>query len=439
MQHYFLLLPCLISLFWFLGYLLMSPSSPLHRRLEFFFAVCSLYLFMAFFTYDDFGQRYILHFYSLGQMVSLSITPVLIAYLDHFSKGRKHVVMLNVCWTFPFVHILMCMETVFVAGYVNALPVMHNIFDGLPPFTSAPDRAMIVFVAAISYVYKAFVMVGVIFFITRMALVFIKGGYSLKDLFMFYFRGGQANTHSVQYSTSLIMILLLVVMVVLGKGDAAGNPWVVLLLCVLASFVLSMIGLVGTVGPDSRQSVKSLLDRLRFRVPAYVQQEKAAEPAKAGVDMVVKQHADQVIQSSIYGSSAASQPLKPLMTVEADELVLFGQNFEKCVLYDRLFLEQGISLYDISEKLGVKKEFLADFIGETYGMTFLNYISMLRVDYSIQFILDHPDATQKEIANACGYPSAPAFNAVFRKVTGITPKIWTDRYTELKQRNDINS
>lgn len=439
MQHYFLLLPCLISLFWFLGYLLMSPSSSLHRRLEFFFAVCSLYLFAVFFTYDDFGQRYILHFYSLGQMVSLFMTPVLIAYLDHFSKGRKHVVMLNVCWTFPFVHILMCMETVFVAGYVNALPVMHNIFDGLPPFTSAPDRAMIVFVAAISYVYKALVMLGALFFVTKMTTAFIKGGYSLKDLFLFYFRGGQANTLSVQYSTSFIMILLLVIMVVVGKGDVSGNPWVALLLCILASFVLSMIGLVGTVGPDSRQSVKNLLDRLRFRIPSYVQQEQAAEPVSSGVDLVVRQHADKVIQSSIYGSSVATQPLKPQLTGEYDELVLLGQNFEKTVLYDRLFLEQGISLYDISQKLGVKKEFLADYIGEAYGMTFLNYVSMLRVDYSIQFMLDHPDATQKEIANACGYPSAPAFNAVFRKVTGITPKIWTDRYAELRQRNDINS
>lgn len=348
--------------------------------------------------------------------------------------------MFNICCTLPFVHIMMCMETTFVAGYVNALNVLNNILLGVPPFTSSPDRSLLVFLACINYVYKSFVITGFIYFVIRMTSVFIGGDRSLKDLFMFYLRGGQASTHVVQYSTSFVMIMLLVILVVFGKGNATGNVWVVLAMCVLACVVLSLIALVGSVGPDSRQSVGGLLDRLRFRVPVYIQDEPRVEPAGNSSDnVVVQQHADMVMQSSIYGASWSPQPLN-MQSQEgtSDELALLEQNFEKCVLYDRMFLEQGVSLFDVAEKLGVKKGFLADYVGETYGMTFLNYISMLRVNYAEQYILNHPDATQKEIANACGYPSAPAFNAVFRKMTGITPKIWMDRYTELMHRNKTN-
>ena len=51
--------------------------------------------------------------------------------------------MFNICCTLPFVHIMMCMETTFVAGYVNALNVLNNILLGVPPFTSSPDRNLL--------------------------------------------------------------------------------------------------------------------------------------------------------------------------------------------------------------------------------------------------------------------------------------------------------
>ena len=51
-------------------------------------------------------------------------------------------------------------------------------------------------------------------------------------------------------------------------------------------------------------------------------------------------------------------------------------------------------------------------------------ITILRVDYAEQYILSHREARQDEIAEACGFLSASSFNTTFKKVTGMTPKVW---------------
>ena len=41
-----------------------------------------------------------------------------------------------------------------------------------------------------------------------------------------------------------------------------------------------------------------------------------------------------------------------------------------------------------------------------------------------QYLLHHRDARQSDLAAACGFPNASAFNNVFKKITGVTPKKW---------------
>ena len=112
----------------------------------------------------------------------------------------------------------------------------------------------------------------------------------------------------------------------------------------------------------------------------------------------------------------------------------FGVAFEKLMLDGKLYLSRDLTLSSVADSLRVEKNVLADYMESTYGMSFYNYLNMLRVDYAEQYILDHDDLTQQEIAVACGFSSASAFNTSFSKLTGVTPKIWKARYTEMSKR-----
>ena len=48
----------------------------------------------------------------------------------------------------------------------------------------------------------------------------------------------------------------------------------------------------------------------------------------------------------------------------------------------------------------------------------------LRIDYAEQYLIHNKGAKQTDIAAACGFPNASSFNNIFKKITGVTPKIW---------------
>ena len=98
--------------------------------------------------------------------------------------------------------------------------------------------------------------------------------------------------------------------------------------------------------------------------------------------------------------------------------------FEDLIVSEQLFLKQGVRLADIATMLDTNRTYVSRLVNNTYNMSFSDYINTLRIDYAEQYLLHHRDAKQSDIAAACGFPNASAFNNVFKKITGVTPKIW---------------
>ena len=99
-------------------------------------------------------------------------------------------------------------------------------------------------------------------------------------------------------------------------------------------------------------------------------------------------------------------------------------NFQKLMRDEQLFLQPRLSLDDVALKLGTNKVYVSRLVNNAYNLGFPELINILRVDYAEQYILNHGEARQDEIAHACGFLSASSFNTTFKKVTGMTPKVW---------------
>ena len=98
--------------------------------------------------------------------------------------------------------------------------------------------------------------------------------------------------------------------------------------------------------------------------------------------------------------------------------------FEDLIVTEQLFLKQGIRISDIASMLETNRTYVSRLVNNTYNMSFSDYINTLRIDYAEQYLMHHRDAKQSDIASACGFPNASAFNNVFKKITGVTPKVW---------------
>ena len=108
---------------------------------------------------------------------------------------------------------------------------------------------------------------------------------------------------------------------------------------------------------------------------------------------------------------------------QADEENLKAR-FEKLMVTEKLFLKQGIRVSDIATRLNTNRTYISKLVNETYDMSFSDYINNLRIEYSKQYLLTHTEVRQSDIASYLGFPNASAFNNIFKKKTGVTPKIW---------------
>ena len=78
----------------------------------------------------------------------------------------------------------------------------------------------------------------------------------------------------------------------------------------------------------------------------------------------------------------------------------------------------------MAEQLSSNKTYVSKLVNNNYNLGFPELINTLRINYAEQYIINHREARQDEIATACGFLSASSFNTIFKKVKGITPKVW---------------
>ena len=90
------------------------------------------------------------------------------------------------------------------------------------------------------------------------------------------------------------------------------------------------------------------------------------------------------------------------------------------------YLQPGFSLQSLAKLLKVQPHHLTQTLNENLGTSFFELTAQCRI-VEAQALLRHPDTrdlTIEDIAERVGYLSKSAFNAAFKKQTGMTPTKW---------------
>lgn len=95
-----------------------------------------------------------------------------------------------------------------------------------------------------------------------------------------------------------------------------------------------------------------------------------------------------------------------------------------------IFTNQNLKVADLADLLEVPEKELSLFIHENFGQSFTDYINQYRVE-KVKTLLFAPDQAQftlLAIAEKAGFSSKSSFNAVFKKVVGMTPTQYKRRH-----------
>lgn len=430
-----LLLPCVASIFWLLTYLLFTQKGGVYKRTTRLFIVFSFFFLFAFLSFDQ-DSRLLLHFTLFEQVSALFLVPVFMSYVREIQGGKPSWFVLKIIGILPYIHMVVGIETVFAAGFENCLGIYVDSysFHG-PMFPYLADKSQIVFYACYTYMFKTFLLVDFFIFSINLMSCAINGGCSIKDVMGFFFKKQKSKLLPVRYFLTMLIFLIVVSALVLGKASYMDNLILVILGCVLLAFLLSMLAFVCTVGDVERHSIPGILRLVRFgniQSEAYISE---PEPSQDNVDGKQSVGGQGFVIPEQAGGITSNESDEMSQTVKA----MLESKFENHVKEGNLFLKRELSVQAVADDLKVSRAELIHYLDMVYGMSFQSYINMLRVEYAEQYLISHDDVTQKEIARVCGFSSASAFNTAFSRLTGVTPKIWKDRYLEMNRKENAAS
>ena len=187
------------------------------------------------------------------------------------------------------------------------------------------------------------------------------------------------------YSRTVFVLAVLILLVAFMEGGVYGGRaslWVVILMYV--SMVASVVCLFLCVRGD----------RPRRAVPeAGMQPDEPALPPYDAMD-------ERARMDTLFG--------------RVDELMK-----EK-----KLFLDEDLTLKDISLQLSCNKVYVSRAILDKTGLNFRQYINRYRIDYALEMLGRNPDMKVSELSGLCGFHSQPTFNLAFRMNQHMTPSEW---------------
>jgi len=96
--------------------------------------------------------------------------------------------------------------------------------------------------------------------------------------------------------------------------------------------------------------------------------------------------------------------------------------FEAKMYIDKNYTNNEISLNIIGNKLGVSPSYLSRLMKQELGVSFVEYITKLRVDGAVQLLQKYRDDIKiYEVADKVGYTSHHYFCKIFKRVKGVSP------------------
>jgi YesN/AraC family two-component response regulator len=234
-------------------------------------------------------------------------------------------------------------------------------------------------------------------------------------------------------ATMILAAIYIISKVFFFKDLFDSHPWVALAQALLVTtwyFSFMLVGLLGekkSITLVQAQHVMFYNYNERIKAPIVeIMMEELLDECDFGMMVRLRMKLDEALNIN------ASRPQSSIETVKEklqgnvsgtwDDSLL--ARFQTLMRQERLFLQPSLSLGDVAERLHTNKTYISKLVNTTYGVSFPDFLNALRVDYAQQYLLEHREARQDDVAKASGFLSASSFNIIFKKVAGMTPKMW---------------
>lgn len=251
----------------------------------------------------------------------------------------------------------------------------------------------------------------------------------------FWRKGEKLPVVQIQYRNLFIPIILVIAKILLGNRMLQHHPVLLIILSLAMAacvFNLAFTALFGAREKVTLENMRHVMvynynDKIKSVIVEFTLDDLLDEAEEEGLRRLQEKigenlHLEEELDD-LNKQAVAKENLFASMASTWDEDSLLAR-FQNLMVKEQLFLQPGLTLGDVADRLRTNKTYVSKLVNNTYNLGFPELLNTLRVDYAEQYIISHKDAKQDEIAVACGFLSASSFNSIFKKVTGLTPKVW---------------
>ena len=402
-------------LFWVIIHMMIASRTDTFHLFIALFTACGLYIYSeACHVVLEPGSSMDTIATITGMLAGPSVIPLLITYLRRLMHSpRSHPI--TVMW-------VVIPAALFTAGTVLSL------------LNSKEAKALFhtITVDIYSVVLAIELLILLVFIIIMLRQKRLLIGTLLK-----FFMGQKISLARLQMSVAMIPMGVMAARIGFGYNLYALDLWVQITTATLLLFSALLFGLNALFGSKVNISWKDYRLLIRYN---YGKQNKD-EVVEAMLNDLLDEAEEEAlrrIQEKIgenlhidewHAEAKKDKPTQLTTNIFTavsdswDENSLISR-FQHLMMDEHLFLHPRLTLDDVAERLNSNKTYVSKLVNNTYNLGFPELINTLRIDYAEQYILSHREAKQEEIAQSCGFLSASSFNTTFKKVTGMTPKVW---------------
>jgi len=436
-------------MFWALIHLMMGSRTYTLWPMLALMLVSVVFLITDSYYCDPRTAPHALVFCSLGaQLTAPSILPILWIYLKKVRR-EEEVKAVQMSWlVIPVMLFTAALLLILLGGPREIETFLQDFhskrFSGME-FND--DRLGFYYFLVVVFAMRIAVLVEIVTMVATLLRLRREEAFRAETMREFLRHGGSISVLQLQYYVVLGLLPVILAKTLLFRWMVIGNSWISIVLAVLLVVHISLLGFIGLFAARKRVTRQMIRSGFRFN---YSSADKGKVLDEMLFDMVEEAQEDTLAR--LYTRIGADLPVLPepetapgeaegaapppggfiSSLARAEDGSLMGR-FEHLMFDEQLFLKPGLTLVEVADRLHSNKTYISRLVNNTYNIPFPDLLNTLRIDYAEQYIIKHRGAKQLETAQACGFPSASSFNSSFKKVTGMTPKIWLATYESQQQ------
>lgn len=418
----YLFLPVAVCLFWVLVHCMVASKTDTFHIFVPLFLACGLYIFAeACHALSDHGSPLYVITTLIGMLAGPSIVPLLISYLHHLMHSAKY--------NNPLRHIWVVLPAALFSGGFLLFLIGFEMADN--------DQVHKMFHLVTDDIYNV-VLAGELIYLLLFVIKTLRQSRLIPgSIFSFLFRGKKIGLSRLQLSVGMIPMVVMAARIGFAENLYGHGTLIAIIsatLLLISAFFFGFNALFGNQPIISKEDFK-ILTRYNYNKDnkAETVESMMNDLLDDAEEEALKRIQDKIGENLHLDSwkSGETDEKTPLLANKIFSAVSnswdedsLASRFQHLMMDQHVFLQPKLTLDDVAESLRSNKTYVSKMVNNTYNLGFPELINILRVDYAEQYILSHREARQDEIAEACGFLSASSFNTTFKKVTGMTPKVW---------------